>query len=210
MADDNRERFELLYHQNFRAVLRYALARLDPERARDVTAETFLIAWRRIGDVPAEPTAWLYGVARKVIAGQLRTDARRDALQDRLVLSGSNTAADPADQVTQRDSALGAVARLGELDREVLKLVAWDGLPARVAAEVLGMSRMNFAVRLHRARRRLDAELAAADSTAARPAPARHAAATRVPPVPDRPAAARLQPAAAPPAPAAPIRKDRS
>jgi RNA polymerase sigma factor (sigma-70 family) len=209
VADDNRERFELLYHQNFRAVLRYALARLDPERARDVTAETFLIAWRRIGDVPAEPTAWLYGVARKVIAGQLRTDARRDALRDRLVLGGSNTAADPADQVAQRDSALGAVARLGELDREVLKLVAWDGLPARVAAEVLGMSRMNFAVRLHRARRRLDAELAAADSAAARPAPARHAAPTRVQPVPDRPDAARLQPAAAPPAPAA-VRKDRS
>ncbi len=163
MADDEREQFELVYRQNFRAVLRYALARVEPEAARDAAAETFLIAWRRFGEVPAEPAAWLFGVARKVIAGQLRSDARREALRDRLVLTWSHDAqADPAEQVALRDSALSALARLGEFDREVLKLVAWDGLPAGVAAETLGMSRLNFAVRLHRARRRLAAALAVA------------------------------------------------
>ena len=64
MADD-RERFERIYRENFRAVLRFALLRIDPERAKDVTAETFLVAWRRLGDVPAEPRAWLLGVARR-------------------------------------------------------------------------------------------------------------------------------------------------
>jgi RNA polymerase sigma-70 factor, ECF subfamily len=163
VADDEREQFELVYRQNFRAVLRYALARVEPEAARDAAAETFLIAWRRFGEVPAEPAAWLFGVARKVIAGQLRSDARREALRDRLVLTWNHDAqADPAEQVALRDSALSALARLGEFDREVLKLVAWDGLPAGVAAEMLGMSRLNFAVRLHRARRRLAAALVGA------------------------------------------------
>lgn len=167
MADEQ-ERFEVLYHQHFRAVLRYALARVEPERAKDVAAETFLIAWRRIGDVPGEPAAWLFAVARRVIAGQLRADARREALTARLaVVGGRDTGPpDPADQIAQRDSALAALARLGEVDREVLKLIAWDGLPASTAAQVLGMSQLNFAVRLHRARRRLAAELAAADSSA--------------------------------------------
>lgn len=46
VTDDATRRFEMLYRQHFRAVLRYALARLEPESAKDVTAETFLIAWR--------------------------------------------------------------------------------------------------------------------------------------------------------------------
>jgi RNA polymerase sigma-70 factor (ECF subfamily) len=168
--DSNQERFELLYRQHFRAVLRYALARLEPERAKDVTAETFLIAWRRLGDVPSEPAAWLFGVARKVIASQLRADNRRDALTARLAVARfrDDGPADPADQVAQRDSALAALARLGESDREVLKLIAWDGLSARMAAEVLGISQLNFAVRLHRARRRLAAELTALDAATRR------------------------------------------
>src|SRR3954453_23562581 len=83
MADD-RERFERIYRENFRAVLRFAALRIDPERAKDVAAETFLVAWRRLDDVPAEPRAWLLGVARKVIAGQFRSQTRRNALATRL------------------------------------------------------------------------------------------------------------------------------
>src|SRR5579875_1037709 len=83
MADD-RERFERIYRENFRAVLRFAALRIDRERAKDVAAETFLVAWRRLDDVPPEPRAWLLGVARKVIAGQYRTETRREALALRL------------------------------------------------------------------------------------------------------------------------------
>ena len=95
MADD-RERFERIYRENFRAVLRFAALRIDPERAKDVAAETFLVAWRRFDDVPAEPRAWLLGVARKVIAGQFRTETRRDALAARLAANGQPEAFDPA------------------------------------------------------------------------------------------------------------------
>ncbi len=170
MSDSNQERFELLYRQHFRAILRYGLARLEPERAKDVAAETFLIAWRRLDDVPA-PAAWLYGVARKVISGELRADGRREALTARLAVARDleGGPADPADQIVQRAWALAALARLGEFDREILKLIAWDGLSARLAAQVLGISQLNFAVRLHRARRRLAAELATPEAAPPRP-----------------------------------------
>jgi DNA-directed RNA polymerase specialized sigma24 family protein len=65
--------FGRLYREHGRAILAYALRRVgDPEDAADVVAETFLIAWRRLGDVPAGDRArlWLYAVARRVVANQ--------------------------------------------------------------------------------------------------------------------------------------------
>lgn len=157
MADD-RERFELIYRENFGAVLRFAVGRIDSDRAKDVVAETFLIAWRRLGDVPAEPRPWLLGVARRVIAGQFRSESRREALVLRLRTS-DDAGTDPAAALADRDEALAAFATLGARDREVLRLVTWDGLSAAEAAEVLGVTRLAFTVRLHRARRRLERAL---------------------------------------------------
>ena len=156
MADD-RERFERIYRENFRAVLRYAAARIDTERAKDVAAETFLVAWRRLDDVPAEPRPWLLGVARRVIAGQFRSQMRREALASRLRISNDEEGStDPVAAFADRDEALTAFGTLGERDREVLRLVTWDGLSAPEAADALGVTRLAFAVRLHRARRRLE------------------------------------------------------
>ncbi|MDX6481862.1 MAG: hypothetical protein QOG85_2372 [Gaiellaceae bacterium] len=171
MADD-RERFERIYRENFRAVLRFAALRIDPERAKDVVAETFLVAWRRLDDVPAEPRAWLLGVARKVVADQFRSQTRRDALAVRIGEASHDGVPDPAGSLTDRDAALTAFATLGERDREVLRLVAWDGLDAGEAADVLGITRLAFAVRLHRARRRL--ERALEPESAAPQTPRRH------------------------------------
>ncbi len=159
MADD-RERFERIYRENFRAVLQFAALRIDPERAGDVAAETFLVAWRRLDDVPAEPRPWLLGVARKVIAGQFRSQTRRDALTARLQAADVEDApADPAAALADRDEALAAFASLRERDREALRLIAWDGLTPAEAADVLDVSRLAFTVRLHRARRRLERAL---------------------------------------------------
>jgi len=160
MADD-RERFERLYRENFRTVLRFAAARIDAERAKDVAAETFLVAWRRLDDVPAEPRPWLLGVARRVIAGQFRSETRREALAARLAGAHGRDGAprDLAAALGDRDEVLAAFAALGERDREVLGLVAWDGLSSEEAADVLGVTRLAFAVRLHRARRRLERAL---------------------------------------------------
>jgi RNA polymerase sigma-70 factor (ECF subfamily) len=52
---------------------------------------------------------------------------------------------------------------LSDADREALLLTAWEGLDARQAAAAVGCSTGTFTVRLHRARRRLEQALAAAD-----------------------------------------------
>jgi len=169
MADD-RDRFERIFREHFRPVLRFAAARIDPERAKDVAAETFLVAWRRLDEVPDEPRPWLFGVARRVIAGQLRSQTRREALATRLQVGDPGVrAVDPAAALADRDEALAAFAMLGERDREVLRLVAWDGLTPAEAAEALDVTRIAFAVRLHRARRRLERALEPEPPSAAPP-----------------------------------------
>jgi RNA polymerase sigma-70 factor, ECF subfamily len=57
-------RFRLIFDQQRRAVLAYVLRRVDdPEDAADAVAETFLVAWRRLDDVPRGDGArpWLLG-----------------------------------------------------------------------------------------------------------------------------------------------------
>jgi RNA polymerase sigma-70 factor (ECF subfamily) len=73
--------------------------------------------------------------------------------------AGHARSGDFAESLGDRDEVLAAFASLGERDREVLRLVAWDGLVAAEAADVLGVTRLAFAVRLHRARRRLQRAL---------------------------------------------------
>jgi DNA-directed RNA polymerase specialized sigma24 family protein len=67
------ERFEGLFRQNYAAVRAYALRRAPHDVAQDVAAETFLVAWRRLDDVPDDALPWLYGVARRVLANQRRS-----------------------------------------------------------------------------------------------------------------------------------------
>ncbi|MGI9528186.1 MAG: hypothetical protein ACR2NG_00615, partial [Acidimicrobiia bacterium] len=57
------ERFRQLYDEHAGAILTYFKRRTDREMAQDCTAETFLVAWRRIDDVPSPALPWLYGVA---------------------------------------------------------------------------------------------------------------------------------------------------
>jgi RNA polymerase sigma-70 factor (ECF subfamily) len=146
------ERFERLYRANYAAVLAYALRRTAAEQAHDAAAETFLIAWRRLGDVPSDARPWLLGVARRVLANQRRSDRRRVALTARLA---NEPPAARGHEESGTPSVLAALAELAERDREALLLVAWEGLDHPQAAAAIGCSRPAFAVRLHRARRRL-------------------------------------------------------
>ena len=153
------ERFEELYEKHAPAVKGYALRRADPARADDVLGEVFLIAWRRLADIPAEPRPWLFGVARRVLANERRRAARQDAVAERLSVRPAD-GADPAeafpDAFHLAGGALGAaLGALGDIDREALVLTAWEGLNHREAARVLGVREATFTVRLHRAKRRL-------------------------------------------------------
>lgn len=152
---------EDLWDEWHRQVLAYALRRTDRATAEDVVAETFVIAWRRLDDVPESPLPWLLGVARRVLANQRRGERRRRALVDRLSVGApAPSTLDGAPQ----DRALTALAALGERDREALLLHAWECLDHAEAGAVMGCSAAAFAVRLHRARRRFERELERVDA----------------------------------------------
>jgi len=164
---DPGNRFSELYRAHYEAVLRYALRRTDPETAREVAAETFLVAWRRINAVPAEPGQsgpWLYGVARRVLVNADRSRRRGERLSARLGQQRQDDRSpDLAGQVTERVGLEQALAGLPASDQEALRLVGWEELDLAEAAAAMGCSRSTMAVRLHRARRRLERALAAAD-----------------------------------------------
>jgi RNA polymerase sigma-70 factor (ECF subfamily) len=159
-------RFSELYRDHARELLGYALRRrADPDDAADVVAETFLIAWRRLGEVPLgdEGRLWLYGTARHVLANQGRGGRRRDRLTERLRDELRRQL--PVHQAQEGSAFLEALAGLGEADRELLMLIGWEELTPTEAAQALGISPLAARTRLHRARRRLRAQLAKQPST---------------------------------------------
>lgn len=154
-VDARRDRFERVYARYGGDVRAYARRRVIPALADDVAAEVFVVAWRRLDDLPDDPLPWLLACARRVIANLRRGERRRRSLLNRLM------SVRPAASV--RLEAPGPLSRalhcLSEADREVLMLAAWEGLTAAQAAETLGCSEGAFAMRLHRARKRLAAIL---------------------------------------------------
>ncbi|MFP5319991.1 MAG: RNA polymerase sigma factor [Acidimicrobiia bacterium] len=147
------------YRAHRGAVLAYLLRRCPSAAdAHDALAETFLVAWRRPEQVPDGDAAvrlWLYGVARRVLANQRRAERRRRRLSERLQAHpGDELVPGPDEAGTERE-VLRVLSRLGERDREILLLSAWEGLSHAEIAAVLGCSENASAVRLHRARARL-------------------------------------------------------
>jgi RNA polymerase sigma-70 factor, ECF subfamily len=149
-----RKNFERLYEEHWTAVLGYCRRRASAEVADEVLNETFLIAWRRLDDVPRDARTWLIGVARKVLANHWRGERRRQALTDRLAATEWRPVA-PREEPADADALRRALSELSEPDREALMLVYWDGLSPTQAAAVLEASPAAVRVRLHRARRRL-------------------------------------------------------
>jgi RNA polymerase sigma factor (sigma-70 family) len=151
---ERRLRFERVFDAHFRAVLAYAVRRGERAEADDVVAETFLVAWRRLDELPEDPKPWLLAVARGVLANQRRAAGRRAALDERLARER-----EVLGESLEDPPVLRALGRLSESDRELLLLVAWEGLSNKEAAATLECSCTALKVRLHRARLRLRATL---------------------------------------------------
>ncbi|MEU6712700.1 RNA polymerase sigma factor [Nonomuraea sp. NPDC046802] len=165
MDDDRKHRFEAVYAQTYEHILGYAMRRCDsPEDAADVVAETFTIAWRRVEALPEGHSArlWLYGVARNVLANHRRGQARQRSRNVAL----DTDIADLYSRSPEGSIELNAIARvfreLSEDDRELISLIAWEGLDHGEVAKVLGCSRNAVRIRLYRARRRFSKALATA------------------------------------------------
>lgn len=170
------DRFVDLWREHSAAVVRYARRRVPDAEVDEVVAETFLVAWRRLQDVPPFALPWLLAVARGVSANQRRSMGRREALTRHLEAQPVSARPHLWSSSDRADRVIVALRELHERDRELLTLVAWDGLSHEEAAEALGCSRATFAVRLHRARRRLKTALEADPASTGEPRPAEQVA----------------------------------
>lgn len=162
-TDAGELRYRRLFDRHHREVFAYCRRRTDAQTAADCLAETFLVAWRRLDDVPEGEAAlgWLYGVARRVMANEFRRTRRLRHLLTRL--RGSDSPADltPEAVVVRRErdaTILAALAMLRPEDQELLRLAWWEELPHAEIATLLGSSTDAVTHRIHRATRRIAKE----------------------------------------------------
>ena len=159
---DRHAPFAALFDAHYPAVLAYCRRRAPDAEAGDAALATFEVLWRTMGSPPTQPLPWLYKVAAGQLANTRRSAHRRLRLLDRLARRSpaAGPGHDPGEITAEAAAARAALARLKPADRELLLLVAWEGLDADEAATALGISPGTLAVRLHRARRRLEGLLA--------------------------------------------------
>ncbi|HUR79075.1 MAG TPA: sigma-70 family RNA polymerase sigma factor [Acidimicrobiales bacterium] len=152
---DEQERLEALWREHMAPLVLYALRRC-PTRvdAFDVVSEVYLVAWRRIGDVPlgAEARPWLFGVARNVLKNADRSERRRSRLSERLLREVEVVLPDETERSDDAARLHAAINALGSDAKELLMLVAFDGLTIGEAAASLGIPVGTARVRLHRTR----------------------------------------------------------
>jgi RNA polymerase sigma factor (sigma-70 family) len=159
---DPDDAFRELFERNVHAVSQYVQRRVGPrDDAGDVVAETFGVAWRKRGDVPAPPEDryWLLGVARRQLSTQARRETRVVRLRNRL---RSERTEAPGSDATAPDVDLAdaVIAELSERDREIFRLYCWERLTQEEIASVLSMSRKAIERRMARARERVQMAIA--------------------------------------------------
>jgi RNA polymerase sigma factor (sigma-70 family) len=166
---ENLVNFEILYSASYKDIYSYVYRRLpySTSDVADIVSDVFTTAWRRIGDLPAAPQdrPWLFGVARLRLLEHQRSHFHLQRLFSRLEaepsrVNPSDFAADPRYLRIRM-----ALKELRQMDREVLTLVYWDGLSHHEVASVLGCSVNAVALRVKKAKVRLQDKLTSGSST---------------------------------------------
>lgn len=154
--------FAAIFDRHAEEILRYAHARLGPDLAEDVTAETFLAAFRhrdRYDAARPDARPWLYGIAVRQIGRHRRASARhlrllRSAPAELVAEDFGPRAAERVTAEQLRPRLAAVLSGLPGRDRELLLLVAWAGLSYEEAAQALGLTVSAVKSRLHRIRTR--------------------------------------------------------
>jgi RNA polymerase sigma-70 factor (ECF subfamily) len=147
--------FTTVVAEHSTALVRYFARRGPRQDAEDLAADVFATAWRRRDDVPREAVLpWLYRTAGFILANSRRK--RSDLPVGDVPESGAvRVDADPELNALFDAELRGALASVGERDRQILLLHSWEGLDGTELAEVLGISRSGADAALSRARKRL-------------------------------------------------------
>jgi RNA polymerase sigma-70 factor (ECF subfamily) len=136
-------------------VWRFTAALVDPGSADDLTQETYLRAFRGLGEFAGRSSVrtWLLAIARHVCADHIRTLQRRRRLDARL--PEPSPVPDPAGQVGAFDLLRG----LPDERREAFVLTQLLGLSYEEAAASCGVALGTIRSRVARARMQLVAAI---------------------------------------------------
>jgi RNA polymerase sigma-70 factor (ECF subfamily) len=153
-------RFAEVYTRCRDPIVDYCRRRVSSDAVDDAVADTFLVVWRRIDEVPAGGAGllWIYAVAYRVVGHHWRSTTRRRRLQGRLDSLGSGSVVDAGETAVDDEECrllLGALDSLADTDAEILRLAIWEELSVAEIATVLGIIPNAVRQRLYRARRRL-------------------------------------------------------
>lgn len=157
--DQQHRAFIALYEANLQDLIKYALRRSNSQHeALEIVAETMLVAWRRIDDVPAgaQTRLWLFGVARNVMNNSRRSSKRQKRLIEKLVATIESSTEDvnplPGHHVLAVREAL---AELRPIEAEVIRLSVWEELSPIEIANHLLIPPETVRTHLHRGRLKL-------------------------------------------------------
>jgi RNA polymerase sigma-70 factor (ECF subfamily) len=156
-------RFVDIYLRCGKPVQAYCARRIPSPHVADAVAEVFLVAWRRIAEVPEGDATlpWLYGVAYRVVSHQWRQGGRSRRMRERLPGWLESEVAEPDVVIVRNEEyrmVLAAASRLRAVDQEILRLTLWEELSHADVAEVLGIDPAAVKQRAYRARRNLARE----------------------------------------------------
>jgi RNA polymerase sigma-70 factor (ECF subfamily) len=132
----------------------------DPERRRDLLQEIHIALWRSLAlfDGRCSLRTWVYRVAHNVAASHIVRDRRASSRFVELdALEAEPCAIDGQAQADRKHSAarlLDLIRRLAPLDRQII-LLYLEGEPAAAIAEVMGLSAINIATKIHRIKKLL-------------------------------------------------------
>ena len=139
----------------------YVSSRVQHQFTDDICSEVIAIAWQRRADIAVyteTETDAILGFMLATARLQIRNLERKQRVREHYLQHFSaGTVAESAEDAAIRDeSVIAAFKRLAPKEREILLLSAWDGLSPAELAVVLRVTTNNAAVRLSRARTRLE------------------------------------------------------
>ena len=164
--------FRALFDAHNAAIRAFCARRLPVDDANEAASDVFLVAWRRIEDVPGgdEALPWLYGVARNVVRNHQRSARRWSRLSARTGSLPAPPVDGPEFHVVRNDEheqVIAAMQTLPDRDREILELKHWEGLANDQVAAVLGTTKRAVEGRYTRALKKVSKRLESGVPTAA-------------------------------------------
>lgn len=156
------DEFVNTYRMYLPSISRYLARRVPVDDVEDLASSVFEVAFAKRESVAVgEELPWLYRIAGFQVANFRR---RKATASNYLIKALAPDYSPPVDSIAVLDVDLGrALSSLAAIDRELISLVALEGLDVKSAATVLGITPNAASTRLNRIRKKLADNLSVQD-----------------------------------------------